>query len=172
MVDLLWPEQALGCPIRAGYGVQPETGLVRTPMESGLARARRRYPRAPGRVSASWIMSGTQLRYYYAWVEQKAGYGAAWFTVNLDYGVGRQPVTARIVEAPKISRISSRRWRVDMILEVLPVTFESLEELELVSIYGGVPALESLSAAAAGLPPVDDAAILSGEVRWHEYFAV
>jgi hypothetical protein len=139
-------------------------------MESGLARARRRFPRAPSHVSASWLMTGPQLRYFHAWVEQRAGYGAAWFKIALDFGLGAQEVTARLMEAPRITRQTRRRWRVDLRLEVLPLEIEALDELEYISIAGGFGALEAAADMARAGARANMGEAGAGEVLWHEKF--
>ncbi len=46
MPDIVWPD-TLPLPTVQGYAVQPEDAILRTEMEAGLARQRRRFTNVP-----------------------------------------------------------------------------------------------------------------------------
>jgi len=59
MSDITWPD-TLPLPTVQGYNIQPGDTILRTEMEAGLARQRRRFTNAPTKVSVRWIMRRDQ----------------------------------------------------------------------------------------------------------------
>ena len=57
---IAWPE-TLPLPTVEGYGIQPGDAILRTEMEAGPARQRRRFTQVPSRVSVRWIMRRDQF---------------------------------------------------------------------------------------------------------------
>lgn len=117
-----WPT-TLPLPNASGYAVSPVDPAVRTDMEAGAARVRRRTRARNDRVTVSWTFSDLQLGLYRDWFDDTAGAagGSAWFSVSLALGGGgMKAVTARFVNGPgKFSVLGGRlRWSVSAELEV------------------------------------------------------
>lgn len=93
-MQIIWP-QTLPLPTVQGYGVQPGEAILRTEMEAGLARQRRRFTDVPTKVSVRWIMRRDQYAIFEGWYRYFAKEGASWFSIDLLGGLGLMPHDAR-----------------------------------------------------------------------------
>ena len=97
MSDLIsWPD-TLPRPTFEGYAVEPVDSVLRTEMESGPARQRRRFTHTPTRIPVRWRFSSEEMGIFESWLEHKAEAGGAWFTVDLLGGQGMTAHEARIM---------------------------------------------------------------------------
>ena len=94
MSDITWPT-TLPLPTVQGYGVQPGEAILRTEMEAGLARQRRRFTDVPTKVSVRWIMRRDQYAIFEGWYRWHAREGASWFAITLLGGLGLLEQEAR-----------------------------------------------------------------------------
>ena len=62
----VWPDR-LPLPTIEGYGIQPDEAILRTEMEAGPARQRRRFTNVPSRITVRWVMSAEQFLLFEAW---------------------------------------------------------------------------------------------------------
>lgn len=90
-----WPS-TLSLP-KVPYEYQPEDALLRTDMESGPARARRRYTRVPTRYTLTCEFSREEMDVFEAWHKWELLDGQAWFTMPLANGRGVSVVDTRFV---------------------------------------------------------------------------
>lgn len=131
MSDITWPS-TLPLPTVQGYGVQPGEAILRTEMEAGLARQRRRFTDVPTKVSVRWIMRRDQYAIFEGWYRWHAREGASWFVITLLGGLGLLEQEARFTR-----QFSSRLlaggtlWEVTSELEIRerPVLDEGLLNL-------------------------------------------
>ena len=131
MSDIIWP-QTLPLPTVQGYGVQPGEAILRTEMEAGLARQRRRFTDVPTKVSVRWIMRRDQYAIFEGWYRWHAREGASWFAITLLGGLGLLEQEARFTR-----QFSSRLlaggtlWEITSELEIRerPVLDEGLLNL-------------------------------------------
>lgn len=118
-----WPS-TLPAPLLAGYTLDPVAPSIRTDMEFGAARARRRTAARNDIVNLAWQMSDAQMAIFRAWFEddaQAAG-GAAWFTITLPIGdSGATAQEARFVGVYQALRVGGLRWTVSASIEVRDV---------------------------------------------------
>lgn len=117
-----WPS-SLPAPMVSGYGLEPVDQTIRTDMEVGSARARRRTTSRLDMVNVSWVFTDAQMAVFRAWLDDDvvgAAGGSAWFTTSLATGdSGLVSRSARFNGAPKYSLLStSRIWQVTAKLEV------------------------------------------------------
>lgn len=130
-MQIAWPE-TLPLPTVAGYGIQPGDSILRTEMEAGLARQRRRFTDVPTKVSVRWIMRRDQYAIFEGWYRWHAKEGANWFAITLLGGLGLLEQEARFTR-----QFSSRLlaggtlWEVTSELEIRerPVLDEGLLNL-------------------------------------------
>jgi hypothetical protein len=104
-----------------GYAIAPVDMTVRTDMEVGAARTRRRTSTRNDKLTLSWWMTDAQLTIFRTWFENpaEAAGGASWFTVNLAIGTtGIVSTTARFTGPPKISHAGGLQWSVTGEVEV------------------------------------------------------
>ena len=130
-MQIIWP-QTLPLPTVQGYEVQPGDSILRTEMEAGLARQRRRFTDVPTKVSVRWIMRRDQYAIFEGWYRWHAREGANWFAITLLGGLGLLEQEARFTR-----QFSSRLlaggtlWEVTSELEIRerPVLDEGLLNL-------------------------------------------
>lgn len=123
----VWPAK-LPKLLAEGYGYSPQDAFVRTDMDSGLARTRRRFLTVPSQVTVSWAMSASQLALYEAFVKYDLLGGGAWFQLDVITATGPKPLKVRFTEVPKVAVVSTRQlWSVTGTIETLdmPVMSEA-----------------------------------------------
>lgn len=59
--------------------------LIRSELESGRARQRRRFTSVPEAVAINWLFTSTQARAFIAWFRDAITDGADWFECPLDH---------------------------------------------------------------------------------------
>lgn len=111
-------------PLMSGYGYSPQSAFVRTQMDSGRARHRRRFKNYATQVTASWMFTPEQLSAFEAFFDYETCGGASWFRLELGNGLGLSCLKARFIdpESPyQIKKVdSSVLWQLTAVLE----TFE------------------------------------------------
>lgn len=115
-----WPA-TLPKPQAPGYSLNPVDQTVRTDMEFGAARARRRTSARNDKVSVEWVLTDAQMAIFRTWFENaaEAAGGASWFTTSLAIGTtGIVSVEARFVGAFKSSGMPGLKWSVTAELEI------------------------------------------------------
>ncbi len=131
MPDIVWPP-TLPLPTVQGYSVQPEDAILRTEMEAGLARQRRRFTNVPTKVSVRWIMRRDQYPIFEAWYRWQAKEGANWFTITLLGGLGLLEQEARFTRQFSARLLAGGTlWEITSELEIRerPVLDEGLLNL-------------------------------------------
>lgn len=116
-----WPG-TLPRPVVDGYALQPEDPAVRTDMEVGAMRVRRRTAARNDRVQLTWLFTQAQMDAFRAWYDNSAenAGGASWFTVDLAIGTstGVVSVEAQFVEMWKAIALPGLKWRVTAKVQV------------------------------------------------------
>lgn len=111
----------LPSPQANGYALNPIDQSIRTDMEVGMARSRRRTAVRQDKIPLSWLLTDAQMTTFRAWFDdaaQCAG-GSAWFTITLPVGAtGLTSKTARFVGAFKADYQDGFYWKVSATLEV------------------------------------------------------
>ena len=114
-----WPA-TLPTPLVDGYELSPSDQTIRTDMEIGSARQRRRTVARNDHVSVAWVFDETQMTSFRAWFDDAvagvAG-GAAWFTTQLRIGSGLESREARFI-GPWSGQYDGQHWRIAAKLEV------------------------------------------------------
>ncbi len=109
-------------PLVDGYGVDPVDPVVRTDMEAGAKRSRRRSKVRNDMINVTWSMSDQVFLQFRDWFDsdEGAGGGANWFVMPLAVGTGGvQAVSAKFSTMWKsIVVYGTLRWKVTATLEV------------------------------------------------------
>lgn len=92
-----WPTQ-LPKPQLAGYSLAPQAAFVRSDMDAGPARQRRRFTQAPTEITLELVLTDAQMAIFEFWYEIETQSGAAWFSAPMKNGMGVTTVEARFVE--------------------------------------------------------------------------
>lgn len=115
---VIYPAE-LPLPLREGYAFKSESPIIRTQMQSGRARQRRKYKRVPTYPSVSWLMSSPQASLFMAWFDEALNSGADWFLCPLRTPLGLDKYQARFIdiyEGPELVGVS--HWRFTATLEL------------------------------------------------------
>lgn len=115
-----WPA-TLPAPSLAGYQLAPTEQSLRTEMEMGAARSRRRSYARLDRVQVGLILTDAQMDIFRTWFEDdaEAAGGSAWFSVSLRIGnTGATSQSARFIGAFSASLLKSDQWSVSAQWEV------------------------------------------------------
>jgi hypothetical protein len=137
---ITWPS-TLPLPTVQGYNVEPGETIIRTEMDAGLARHRRRFTDVPTKIAVRWIMRRDQYAIFEGWYRWHAKEGANFFTINLLGGLGLLDQEARFTR-----QFSSRLlaggtlWEVQSELEIRerPVLDEGALNLVLTEDINGL----------------------------------
>jgi hypothetical protein len=116
-MTISWPP-TLPLPTVDGYGVQPGDAILRTDMEAGLARQRRRFTSVPSIIAVRWLMTRNQFAVFEAWYKLYAKEGAAFFDIDLLGGVGITTHNARFTQQFDARLLNGRLWTVTSQLEI------------------------------------------------------
>jgi hypothetical protein len=121
-----WPSTLPGA-LTEGYGINPDSAVVRTDMDSGPARVRRRFSRTPTKVPVRFSFTQLEMYVFESWFKLEIASGAAWFTFNLYTGAGFTQVNARFIAgsqgAYKVDGVRGTKFHVSAEFEIddLPV---------------------------------------------------
>ena len=116
-MTVFWPT-TLPLPSVEGYGLHPGEAILRTEMEAGPARQRRRYTQVPSRISARWVFRREQFALFEAWYRWHAKEGGEWFEINLLGGLGLVIHEARFTRPFDAQPRSGVLWEVSSELEI------------------------------------------------------
>lgn len=137
MATETWPLATLPAyPIQAGYKLGEAGGIVRTAMDDGLARQRRKYPDMPATVRVGWLLNADRMSFFRGWLAHKAQFGAVWFNVTLDVGNGVETVEARFTGDPDYTRVRKGLWLVAADLEILAPPTMDAGMVDILAAYG------------------------------------
>lgn len=104
----------------SSYSIKPMNNVLRTEMEAGPARTRRRYISVPVEVKASWRLTLSQLQTFQAFFKNDIFDGAAWFNIKVVDGRGEATYKARFKEPYEASTEAREHlWSVSATLEVM-----------------------------------------------------
>ena len=112
-----WPDK-LPLPSTEGYGIAPGEAILRTEMEAGPARQRRRFTQVPSRIAVRWLMRAEQFALFEAWYRYTAEEGGAWFEIDLLGGLGLVPQEALFTRQFEARPYRGRLWEVVSELEI------------------------------------------------------
>lgn len=112
-----WPE-ILPLPTIDSYGISPSDAIIRTEMEQGPARQRRRFTDTPTKITVRWIMTPYQYTIFDGWYCWKAEEGGSWFSIRLLLGLGLIEQQARFISQYEAKLIGNTRWEITAMLEI------------------------------------------------------
>lgn len=127
----------LPLPLRSGYDLSHVSPLMRTELQSGRARQRRRYTSVPSMASVSWSFSQSEAQLFEAWFRWTLSDGAEWFNATLRTPLGLMPYECRFADmynGPALVGID--RWQVSATIEIrerqtLSIGFDALPSMVL-----------------------------------------
>lgn len=116
-MSIIWPK-TLPLPTIDGYGVHPGEAILRTEMEAGPARQRRRFTQVPSRISVRWLFRREQFALFEAWYRWLAKEGGEWFEIDLMGGLGLVGHEARFTRQFEARLKNGVLWEITSDLEI------------------------------------------------------
>ena len=111
----------LPIPSMSGYDIETTDPTIRTDMDGGAARVRRRFTAAPDKVSLTFVFDDAQMAIFRAFWESDFLNGAAWVFMPISDGRTAgltnkecRPSAGKFKAAP----ISATHWNVSFDVEV------------------------------------------------------
>ncbi len=112
----------LPAPNQAKYALQPVDPVIRTQMDSGSPRNRRRFTTYPTRIPVEWLFTEAEMATFESWFDNTVNSGESWFNVNLINGLSVSSYEARFYGSNgnpwKASMQPGNSYVVSAILEV------------------------------------------------------
>ena len=91
--------------------MSPELTFMRTQLQSGRSRQRRKYTSVPTSGSVSWVMSRAQALVFEAWFRDVVIDGASWFYMPRKTPLGMQSQATRFTAMPDPEPFGPNRWK-------------------------------------------------------------
>lgn len=106
--------------LMSDYSYKGGDGIVRTDMDTGLARQRKRFVGRPTKFNVQWTFSRKELGIFEKFFETDLFGGVGWFTIKLVNGVGETVYTARFVDGYEAkTQANEHIWTVTGVLEAV-----------------------------------------------------
>ena len=109
---------SLPLPTIEGYGITPGEAILRTDMEAGPARQRRRFTQVPSKITVRWVMLPEQFALFEAWYKFYAKEGGEWFEITLLGGLGLLTQEARFTRQFEAIPKLGGNWQITSELEI------------------------------------------------------
>jgi len=118
MSNLVWPSSLPQRPTVGGYQERFAETVLRTAMDAGAAKLRRRFTAAPRQIEVTFRMTAAQVAVLRSFYEETTAGGALPF----DWVHPREGTAAefRFVEAPRVSAVTGTLFSVAVKLEQMP----------------------------------------------------
>lgn len=129
----LWPQQTFPNPT-VDFSGGIKTSVIRTKMDTGRIRQRRRFTSDVRTCKVSWELKDDEFAMFQAVHKYKLSDGADWFTIELPQGDSLQPYRARFSsDGYTYDHRPILNWKVSATLEIedasLPMSEEVLDTL-------------------------------------------
>ena len=108
----------LPLPLVEEYSITPNEAIIRTQMEAGTARQRRRFDDVPSKITVKWFMNASQFSLFEAWYKYHAKEGAEWFVIKLLGGLGLIEQEARFTQQFTAKLQNGILWAITSELEI------------------------------------------------------
>jgi hypothetical protein len=103
----------------SGFSIAPVDQTIRTDMEVGSARVRRRTSARNDMMTTTWLMTNDQVAIFRTWFTTTINGGVTWFTVSLPVGsTVYSSVNARFKGPYTIDHVGGIYWKINGTLEI------------------------------------------------------
>lgn len=123
-----WPT-TLPAPLMSSYDLSPEATFIRTDMDGGNARQRKRFTKTRTNISPSWVMTQLQLKIFEAWWHHQIGDGVSYFAMTLVNGKGVASYQVRFTKPYKWKAAGGGLFNVSGDIEVYDLAIMTPSEL-------------------------------------------
>lgn len=101
------------------FSYAPVDQTIRTEMDVGTARVRRRTSARNDLFTTMWIMSNSQVATFRSWFDSDIDGGASWFTISLPIGnTVATSVSARFKGPYTLDHVGGTFWKINGVLEI------------------------------------------------------
>lgn len=114
----IWPVTLPQRPLTDSFVREYGDGLLRTEMETGIAKTRTRFTAVADKLTCVFRMSSAQVAVFRAWYVNEVGSGASRFTWTAPDTLSLADF--RITKPPRVVLHAPGYWRVDLEMEQLP----------------------------------------------------
>ena len=132
---------ALPVPLREGYGLRHVSPLMRTKMQSGRERQRRRFTSVPSMVPVAFLLTEHQAQLFEAWYRVGITDGADWFKCPLKTSLDESGIVSwyevRFTDVYKGPELVGLDWRITAELEIRER--QTLSESDAIDLMLGAP---------------------------------
>jgi len=113
-----WPAN-LGLPLLKGYNYTPAENLLTTKMDSGQKRSRRRFKKAHGKATVSFLFNAEQGALFEGWFHHVINDGADYFIFPLKVSNGVMDHVVKFTPPHKpMKPVGQKLWSTSLLLEV------------------------------------------------------
>jgi hypothetical protein len=110
----------LPSPLLSGYNLQQQPNLLRTEMDSGRSRQRRRFVNVPSQAALTFIFTETQASIFEGWIVHGLLGATAWFEIALKTPLGMKTCQSRFISNPlETSTVVGQHWQYQASVEIL-----------------------------------------------------
>ncbi len=106
-----------------GYGLTPDDALIRTDMDNGIQRLRRRNTVSLDTIKVKWLLTAWQMQYFRTWYVAELNHGCKWFALLVPSAFETDPcnITAKQCRfvAPWSAVKQNRYWEVSADLKMV-----------------------------------------------------
>lgn len=103
MADVTWPVNVPSAFQHSGYGFEADSGIIRTSMDTGPAKIRRRTTAVVKRHKGTIIMTRAQFAAWQSWFENYLAFGSLTFAMS-------DPITGSTVDARIIAPTGGKAY--------------------------------------------------------------
>jgi len=119
-----WPHSILPLP-SINFSGQNQSSVIRTAMDSGRFRQRRRFTKELNTLSIEWLFDGKEWLFFRSFFESNLEGGSIWFNITLNLGdrtpVGQssdQNFRMRFISGYSYNYVPVNHWRVRGSIEI------------------------------------------------------
>ncbi len=105
-------------PLADNYGGNQDQAFIRTEMEAGAQRQRKRYTAVLHQLSLSWKFTAAEMATFKTFFDTTINRGSDFFTMSLDVGAGITSYDVRFTAPYEYSRLPGGNWQVSAKVEV------------------------------------------------------
>lgn len=111
-----WPT-SLPDPVQP-FKMTPKPSLIRSDMEQGAARQRKRFTAKMTEAAVAWVFAPWEFMIFDSWITEEANDGATWFSIPLQGSTGWTAHEARVKGELDYDHLGGGTWKVTGSLEI------------------------------------------------------
>ena len=114
-----WPASLPSATV-SGFDLETTSACVRTDMESGTARMRRRFTATPDNITLCYVFKPEEMVTFRAFWRGEFNFGAAWVDIPLKTGTsaGMETKSCRVPSGTFHATLAGVNWIVELQVEV------------------------------------------------------